>query len=136
VSIQNPSGLKTFEMCTPTSKRCVKALARSRDSAQTVATKALRNPQSLTWVMKGIGKIFEYEMRKICATRVNSTLRSQDNNHLCFLPWRDVFDECLQHCPCLTNVLLSASASKIGHPNRKKIVSVIMCMLAKSGVPQ
>ena len=55
-------------MHTPTCRHCVKTLAQSKNSAQTIALKALKNPQSLTYVMKGIGA--EYEL-KICSSSVN-----------------------------------------------------------------
>lgn len=42
VNIWNPNGVKTFEIRTPTGKSCVKTLARSRDSAHTIACKALK----------------------------------------------------------------------------------------------
>ena len=117
-------------MHTPTRRHCVKTLVQSQNSARTIALKALKNPRSLAYVMKGIGKFAEYEL-KICSSSVNSILRSQCNKHLHVFPWREVFTDCIQHCPCLTTILLSVTASKIDHPNRKKIVSMIICILAK-----
>ena len=45
----------------------MKNLTRSKDSAKTIATRALKNSKALEWVVKGVGKMVQYELKKICA---------------------------------------------------------------------
>ena len=58
-------------------------------------------------------------------------LRSKEKEHIHTFPWEALYEEFCSHCPTLVNLLASATDSQSGSRNREKIVTMIVCILAK-----
>ena len=88
-------------MDTPVSKHSVKHLARSKDPSKSLAIRVLKNKKSMTWMVKVLGKIIRYELKKLCSKKCNSLLRSRHKEHIHTFPWDGLYQEFLVivlHC--------------------------------------
>ena len=118
-------------MDTPVSKHSVKHLARSKDPSKSLAIRVLKNKKSMTWMVKGLGKIIRYEFKKLCSKKCNSLLRSRHKELIHTFPWEGLYQEFSCHCPTLLSLLASAADSQSGRCNGERIVTMIVCILAK-----
>ena len=98
----------------------MKLLARSKDSSKSLAIRVLKNPKSLPWILKGIGKIIIYELKKLCSKSSNSLLRSKEKEHIHTFPWEALYEEFCSHCPTLVSFLASVTDSQSGSCDREK----------------
>ena len=118
-------------MNTPESKGCVKNLARSKNTSKSMAVRVLKNEKSRTWLLKGMRRIVKYELKKLCSSKFNSLLRSNDKEHISHFPWDELLKEFSSQCPVLMSFLTAATDSQSTHQNRNYIVCMIVCILGK-----
>ena len=93
--------------------------------------KVLKDPKARPWIVKGIGKIVEYEIKKLCSDSTNSVQRSKRKQNICNFPWASIRSEIMEYCPTLYSLLLSSTTTKAIRHNQMHVISVVVCMLCK-----
>ena len=92
----------------------------------------LKDTQCNKWLIVGVGKILQAEIKKLCSDNVSSIQRSKDHEVIRLFPWKKVIEEEVTHCPMLFSLLLSCFKKDAKRVNSDmQIVSSIICMLAK-----
>ena len=71
VGIGYSSGYKRYAL-TPKRKKYGQILGRSSSSSKCSAMQALKDPEAQKWLVKGVGKVVQFEVKKLCSDRVNS----------------------------------------------------------------
>ena len=67
---------------TPRRKRFGKIVARASNTSKSIALAALKDPDALKWIVKGIGKRISYEIQSLCSYNIGSIHRSKQKGKL------------------------------------------------------
>ena len=125
------SGYKAYQQHTPKRKKYVQLLARCGNTAKSLATAVLKDPDVCKLLVAGIGKIIKFEVKTLCTDGVNSIQRSADKEDIVKFPWKKVMEEAIEHCPMLLSFLFASTATKGIRSNQLYFISTIVCMLSK-----
>lgn len=82
-------------------------------------------------MIKGIGSLLRYEVKKLCSQNVNSIQRSKESGSIHNFPWDEILKEAKRNCPTLTKLLIAVSTTKTPRRNQMYLISTIICMLCK-----
>jgi hypothetical protein len=115
----------------PKVKKIGKILARSTNKYKCLANESLKNENIRQWVIIGIGKLLQYELKKICSDNANSILQSKDKEHISKLPWNEILAEIVKYCPTLFFLLTKCTTTSHSKFNQQHLVCTIVCMLCK-----
>ena len=125
------SGYKAYQQHTPRRKKYVRLLGRCGNTAKSLASAVLKDPDVCKLLVIGIGKIIKFEVKTLCCDRVNSVQRSASNEDITHFPWKKVMDEAIEHCPMLLSFLFASTATKAVRLNQLHFICTIVCMLSK-----
>ena len=53
----------------------------------------MKNPDGRKWVIKGVGKLVNSELKKLCSDDTKSIQMSKDPAMLSIFPWTQIIDE-------------------------------------------
>ena len=120
------SGTKSYGHLISRNKKYAKAIVRSKNPSKSLALQVLKDPAAYPWLLKGIGLMLRYEVKKLCSNKVNLIQRSKASGSF---PWEDIFEEANVNCPTLTNLLLALTSTKSLRGNRVYLVCAIIRML-------
>ena len=76
-----------------------------------------------------MGKIVDYEIKKLCSDRVSSIQQSKTKDSICCFPWDEIRTEIAEHCPVLYSLLLNCTNTDI--EKSQHIICTIVCMICK-----
>lgn len=110
-------------------------LARSSNSSKSLAQESLKNPEVREWIIRGMEKVIQYELKKLCSDDANSVQQSKEKEKICNFPWKEVIAEIIKYCPTLYKLLLSGTTTKAVRQNRQHLICTIVCMLCKFRKP-
>ena len=94
---------------------------------------ALKDPEAQKWLVKGVGKVVQFEVKKLCSDRVNSLQQSNSEDHIANFPWNKLFFEITENCPTLLSLLLHVTSTKreTKRVRQNNLTVVVVCMLSK-----
>ena len=99
MAVQNPSGLKRYNLGTPNRRHISKAAARGHKKG--VVEESFADPEVRGCIIQKISRIIQCELKVMCSMCVHSILRSKTNEALKSFKWHTYIKEIQANAPVL-----------------------------------
>ena len=106
-------------------------LAWAKNKQKSLAVAVLKDETVKKWIILGVGKLVNQELRKICSDTVQSIQMSRKKEDMNAFPLQPILEETATYCPTLFSILKNCTRSTCLRPNEDIVICTIVCILCK-----
>ena len=125
---------KVYHVVTPQRKHLVKAVARK--SKKAVATEALKDPITKSYIVSILGIELAKEIRAMSSDSVKSVLQSSDPDDLKEFKWETLHSELSLHAPVMSKLLQLATKTRRPRMNQEAVIGACAAIVINHRNPK
>ena len=129
MAVQNPSGLKRYNLGTSHRRHISKAAASGHKKG--VVEESFADPEVRGYIIQNISRIVQCELKAMCSMRVHSILRSKTNEALKSFKWDTYIKEIQANAPVLYQILLVSTKTRRPRINQIAVIGICTAILLK-----